>query len=144
MPFYALRWDAKDSSQLEALATKKAYENNITEMLASTNKISDLLSKDKLSKLYDFSKDLYKEGIGTFKSARENAKMTGKLLAHFLVASRHEVFGDHTFSLLGFSLGSQVVKSTVNRLSKLGATDLIHNVYFLAGATFTKGPKLDE
>jgi len=31
----------------------------------------------------------------------------------------------------------------VNRLSKLGAHDLIHNIYFLAGATFTKEAKLE-
>lgn len=113
-------------------------------MLKNANKFSDLLSKDKIKKLANFSSDLYREGIHTFKTARKNARITGKLLAHFLIASRNEIFGGQTFSLLGFSLGCQVVKSAVNRLSKLGATDLIHNVYFLAGATYTKEAKLEE
>jgi hypothetical protein len=60
----------------------------------NANKFSDLLSTDKLKKIASFSSDLYREGVTTFKSARENAKTTGKLLAHFLVASRNEIFGD--------------------------------------------------
>jgi hypothetical protein len=65
-----------------------------------------LLSTDKLKKLASFSSDLYREALTTFKQARRNAKTTGKMLAHFLVASRNDIFGEHTFSLLGFSLGS--------------------------------------
>lgn len=77
-----------------------------------------------------------------FKMAQNNAKTTGKMLAHFLVSSRGDIFGEQTFSLMGFSLGSQVVKSCVNRLAKLDQSDIIHNVYFLAGATYTKNEKL--
>lgn len=43
---------------------------------------------------------------------------------------------------MGFSLGSQVCKSCINRLAKMGHNDLIHNVYFLAGATYIKEAKL--
>lgn len=66
------------------------------------------------------------------------------MLAHFLALNREQspFFGDHTFTLLGFSLGSQVCKSTINRLKKLGQYRLIHNVYFMAGATMIKKHKL--
>ena len=62
--------------------------------------------------------------------------MSGKLLAHFLM--RNESFRGQTVTLVGFSLGTQVCKSCVNRLAKLNCNDLVHNVYFLAGATFIK------
>jgi Protein of unknown function (DUF726) len=44
-------------------------------------------------------------------------------------------FSTHTVSLIGFSLGSQVIKSTLKTLHRIGATDIIHNVHFLGGAT---------
>jgi hypothetical protein len=67
--------------------------------------------------------------------------MAGKMLAHFLQSGT--VFDEHhTFSIMGFSLGSQVAKSCINRLHKLGRTDSIHNVYFLAGATFIRQEKI--
>ena len=62
------------------------------------------------------------KGTKTFLEARENAKNAGKLLAYFLALGRNgsPLFGDHTFSIMGFSLGSQVAKSTLNRLRKIG------------------------
>ena len=38
-------------------------------------------------------------------------------------------------SLIGFSLGSQVIKSCIKCLNKIGAKDIIHQVTFLGGAT---------
>ena len=101
---------------------------------------SDLFSVQNLTSMASFLKNTVSDGKQTFKEARQNAKITGKLLAHFL-ALRPEyspVFGDHTFSLMGFSLGSQVCKSTINRQKKLGEENLVHNVYFMAGATYIK------
>ena len=34
-------------------------------------------------------------------------------------------------------------KSTINRLSNLGRSDLIHNAYFLGGATYVKKQKFE-
>ena len=67
-------------------------------------------------------------------------------MAHFLAleSGQSSLFQDQTFSLIGFSLGSQVCKSTVNRLHKLGKDGLIHNVYFLAGATYISPQKQKE
>ena len=44
-------------------------------------------------------------------------------------------FSNQTVSLLGFSLGTQVIKSCIKTLTKLGASDLIHNVTLLGGAS---------
>jgi len=76
--------------------------------------------------------------------ARTNARDTGKLLAHFLASKTSPLFGDHTFSLVGFSLGSQVCKSAINRLMKLGKEKLVHNMYFMAGCTYMKREKSQE
>jgi hypothetical protein len=37
-----------------------------------------------------------------------------------------------------------VCKSCINRLAKMGQSEMIHNVYFLAGATYTRETKMDE
>ena len=95
-----------------------------------------------MSTLASYVSSVAMDGVETFKTARNNAKVTGKMIAHFL-ASKGHIFGNQTVSLMGFSLGSQVCKSTINRLSKLGINDLVQNVYLLAGATYIKTSKLD-
>lgn len=76
--------------------------------------------------------------------------MSGKVLAHFLSAAstckdEGSLFQGCTFSLFGFSLGSQIAKSCINRLQKIGnQEDLIHNTYFMAGATFIKNEKQER
>ena len=60
-------------------------------------------------------------------------KITGKILAHFL-SEHSDTFQGQSVSLVGYSLGCQVLKSTLNRLNKLNVRNLVHNVYFLAGA----------
>jgi hypothetical protein len=55
-----------------------------------------------------FLKDKYDKLIDSFKRAKVNAKMTGKLLACSL-ALRYP-FENHTVSLIAFSLGCEVVK----------------------------------
>ena len=49
--------------------------------------------------------------------------MTGKLLAVALALGFP--FTTQTISLIGFSLGSQVIKSTLKTLHKIGVHDLI-------------------
>ncbi len=70
-----------------------------------------------------------------FKKARNNAKLTGKVLGHFL--AQNALFDSQSISLIGFSLGSQVIKSCLNTLAKLDISQSpINNVYFLGGATY--------
>ena len=112
-------------------------------VLSSVSTFSDLFSASNMASLGKFIGDSVSNGAETFKVARENAKITGKLLAHFLALDRDHspIFGDQTFSLMGFSLGGQVCKSAINRLNKLGKNKLIHNAYFMAGATYIRRSK---
>ena len=120
-PLYTVRWEAKDTTQLTGDATRAAARH-LAPALANTRKPADLLTASNLSNIAKFIGGAVNNGAGTFKAARTNARVTGKLLAHFLAleSEKSPLFGDHTFSLMGFSLGSQVVKSCVNRLKKLG------------------------
>lgn len=106
MPFYALRWESQDPESLEKITRANADKNNLADIISTTNKFSDLFSASKLKKMASFAQDQYTEGVNVFKGARYNAKTTGKMLAHFLISSRNDIFGDQTFSLMGFSLGS--------------------------------------
>lgn len=67
-----------------------------------------------------------------FKYAKTNAKMTGKLLAYTLAIGYP--FPTQSVSLVGFSLGNQVIKTCLKELSKLQATHIIHNITFLGAA----------
>ena len=67
-----------------------------------------------------------------FKDSKANAKLAGMLLACTLAL--RDPFRGQSISLVGFSLGSQVIKSCLKTLLFLGATDLIHNVTFLGAA----------
>jgi hypothetical protein len=90
-----------------------------------------------MTKFLQFAQGYTQDTATVFKTARNNARISGKMLAHSLQSGT--VFDEHTtFTLMGFSLGSQVVKSCINRLHKLGKHDLIHNVQFLAGATYIR------
>ena len=55
--------------------------------------------------------------MALFKKARNNAKLTGKVLGHFL--AQNTLFDSQSISLIGFSLGSQVIKSCLNTIEKL-------------------------
>ena len=116
---------------------EKAEQTNIMSLAQNVSSVKDLFTAKNVTTLASYVGNVTMDSLDTFKTARNNAKITGKHLAHFLACKGH-IFSDHTFSLMGFSLGSQVCKSTLNRLCKLGKTDLIHNAYLLAGATYIK------
>ena len=106
--------------------------------------ISEIFSAENINSIGRFVGGSISNGAETFKSARENAKVAGKLLAYFLALGRDKspLFGDHTFTLIGFSLGGQLVKSAVNRLKKLGCENILHNLYFMAGGTYIRREKV--
>ena len=68
-----------------------------------------------------------------FKDAIKKAKLTGRLVAISLALGFP--FTTQTISMVGFSLGTQVIKSCLSTLYKLGAHDIINNVTLLAGAS---------
>lgn len=137
LPLYQIRWQSSTQDDIHNIVAEKAQENKLNEMASSVTSFKSLFTAKNVGTLANYVGGVIMDSTDTFKTARNNARITGKLLAHFLSSEGH-IFGDHTFSLIGFSLGSQVVKSTINRLSKIGKTNLIHNAYFLAGATYVK------
>lgn len=86
-------------------------------------------------------KQTFDDGTGLFKKARENAKLTGKILGQFLAHNFH--FDSYSVSLIGFSLGSEVIKSCVNTIAKLAlpTRSPIQNIYLLGGATYIREKK---
>ena len=119
LPLYQVCWESKDYGELENIVKEKAQENDLMEVAKSASSFKSLFTAKNVGTLASFVGGAIMDGTDTFKAARTNARTTGKMLAHFLSSKGH-IFGDHTFSLIGFSLGSQVVKSTINRLSKIG------------------------
>ena len=88
--------------------------------------------------LYDRFSKLFKK---KFDKGIKNAKITGQLLAISLILGHP--FSNHTISLVGYSMGCEVIKSCLLTLSRLGGYEFVHNVTFLAGAThFTKDQDL--
>ena len=80
---------------------------------SKTKSFSDLFTGEKLKTLGSFVAKTTARGIDTFGEARENAKITGKMLAHFLDGlpdhsnlNGSRLLGRQTFSLIGFSLGA--------------------------------------
>ena len=130
-------------TQIENMCLDEAKQN-LTPILSGNKGWGSLFSKENLDNLGTFLMKTSNKGYGEFMEARSNARITGKLLAHLLASKTSPLFGDQTFSLVGFSLGAQVCKSTVNRLMKLGKEKLIHNVYFMAGCTYIRSSKLHE
>lgn len=61
-----------------------------------------------------------------------NAKVAGKLLAYSLMIQFP--FKNQSISLVGFSLGTQVIKSCLKELYKHKAYNIINNVYLMGGA----------
>jgi hypothetical protein len=74
-----------------------------------------------------------KQYLFHFKDAINKAKLTGRLVAISLALGFP--FSTQTISMIGFSLGTQVIKSCLSTLHKLGAHDIINNVTLLAGAS---------
>ena len=74
--------------------------------------------------------------LSYFLSCSSYAEMSGKLLAHSLMMQFP--FKDQSISLVGFSLGTHVIYNCLKELNRFGANNLIHNVYFIGGATSVK------
>ena len=79
-------------------------------------------------------------GSGEFKTgfikAKNQARVCGKVLAHIIASE--SIFKFQTVSLVGFSLGSHIIKHCLRELFNLKAFDIIENVVLLAGATQMK------
>jgi hypothetical protein len=80
--------------------------------------LKGLLNFENVKTLVETVHTTTSDTMDLFKIARNNAKITGKVLGHFL--AQNILFDSQSISLIGFSLGSQVIKSCLNTLDKRG------------------------
>ena len=76
-----------------------------------------LLNAENIMTVMETVSNTGQETAVMFKKARENARLTGKILGHYLALGLQ--FDSYSISLIGFSLGSQVIKSCLNTIAKL-------------------------
>lgn len=107
-------------------------EDNIS--LGNGNMVSNMISFVKNTALMQNSDETI------IKDNKKMSKKFGKLLA-YIITSR-SVFKFHTLSLMGFSLGCNVIKHCLKELkiinSSIDVSDIIQNIIFLGGATTFK------
>jgi len=103
------------------------------------NSILNYLKEDYIKLITDAH--AYATSLNLFHKAKDTAKICGKILAH-LIASR-AIFKFQTINLVGFSLGSHLIKHCLKELDKLAEHNselkhVIQNVVLVAGATHFK------
>jgi hypothetical protein len=102
-----------------------------------TDSFKNIFDKGILDGLRDISKNFY--------SATARAKVSGKLLAYILLSSKF--FKNFQINLIGFSLGTHVIKHCLKELYKYNNINnknftKLKNVILIAGATHISGNKL--
>lgn len=125
---YQLTWKALTKDQVmqvyNKIVMKQGTKTVLLSLLNGALTVADIVTQ---------LPDLYTGISEPFRQAKASAKLTGRLLACCLAAGYP--FKNQTVSLVGFSLGCQVIKSCLKMLDKLGAKDILHEVIFLGGAT---------
>jgi uncharacterized protein (DUF2336 family) len=120
-----LRWESRDETFFNEIGLQNANKNNLIDTIARANSLSELVTTSNISSAFKFVDQCADDLRDAFIHTRYKAKLTGKMLAHFLASRENKLFNAKSISLIGYSLGTQVIKSCVNRLSKLDKTDLI-------------------
>jgi hypothetical protein len=77
-------------------------------------------------------KEVYKKfNNSPFKPAFESAVTTGEYLAELIIAN----FEGHFVNLLGYSLGTELIKNLLLRLSQKNCLHMVNKVYFIGGVS---------
>jgi hypothetical protein len=148
VPLLAICWEANTATSIGSVALDglKNLKIGKTKALLGGTKgiVSELLSIENLKVAYDTVKNTSNATVEMFKKSRLNAKKTGTVLGHYLNIENN--LESYSISLIGFSLGTQVIKSCLNTLAKYHKLSPmtktpITNVYLLGGATFIKTEK---
>lgn len=74
-------------------------------MIQRSNSLKELLTENNLRMAIHFTKEVTAQTKELFLTTRNKARLTGKMLAHFL-ASENTVTTSKSISLIGYSLGS--------------------------------------
>ena len=105
IPLYTLKWESKDTADVLAVGEGHLEKSGIEKDAENIKSFGDVFKGDTINKAIKLVQGATKESVSVFKAARGNAKAAGKMLAHFLTSGT--VFSEHhTFSIMGFSLGS--------------------------------------
>ena len=118
---FTLNWASKKMSELKTILLKVSFPIIIGQ--AAPGFVGKLFQGLGI-------RDNYMKGL--FAEAKKQAKLSGKLLALSLLL-RHP-FEFQSISLVGFSLGTEVILQCIKQLFKFRAYNIIHDVYLFGGA----------
>ncbi|CDW86616.1 UNKNOWN [Stylonychia lemnae] len=141
---FGVQWESITISQLTTAIAKLAASIGVNLVIdlfqpRAVNLIIRLIAKlETVRKLSPIAIEINK----LFNKAKQNAKVCGQMLAIFLALGHP--FSTQSISLLGFSLGTQVIKSCLRLLHKLGASHIIQNVTLMGGAADFKKESQDQ
>ena len=152
VPLFAVKWKSNSATAVGSIVMEglQKLKINPTSVIAGGLKggvqgmamglLKSVVSKDNLVtavQTVSATKD-------AFLVARDNAKITGKILAHYFALAPE--FQTYSLSLIGFSLGTQVIKSCINGMPKMGVEGKtqIQNVYLLGGAAYVRQTKAEN
>jgi hypothetical protein len=124
---FALRWESKKQEDLWAATGKLGLGIGAHVALTYATGGAITLLRGAL-----LGAQVSKEYHGIFDDTKRMAKFSGCLLGCMLAIGYP--FYSQSVSLLGFSLGCQVIKSCLKTMHKLEANDVIHNVTFMGAA----------
>ena len=128
MDYYFYQWHSGDDSSSSMNILRKSFKDEVALFVKSFN------SKDYDFNLFQLREKKAKDYLLINKA---KAKLAGKFLA-LTIASR-SVFKFHTISLIGFSLGCEVIKSCLQEIYKIvndydySANEIIQNIVFIGG-----------
>ena len=86
IPLFVLRWESRDMEGIYNMCLEKADKNDIINIMQKSSSLSELITTTHLRTAYTFAKQCGDDFINTFIHTRFKAKLTGKMLAHFLAA----------------------------------------------------------
>ena len=143
---YALNWEAKNKKEIVLQGGKAIVKNlafnsllkGVKKGLKFGGKATGKIGKaGAVASGVMAAATIYNESTNIFMDAKQKAKIAGKMLACALAMSYP--FETQSITLVGFSLGTQVIKSCLKTLHSIGAlskgqNSIIQNVVLMGGA----------
>jgi hypothetical protein len=136
LPIYSYRW--KSEKMMSLIKPFASYKSLASFMVKKSMQLLSLVQQG--SELIGAYQKMFTDSM-------KNAKCAGRILAHSLMIQFP--FRNQSISLIGFSLGTQVIKSWLkelhrfkaNNISKSFLSSIVNNVYFLGGAVNSSNHK---
>ena len=84
LPLYGLRWEAKEAIEILEETKKSAAKVGLFNAAREISSFKDIFTAKNLTTLASFVSSSVGGAYEKFSEARTNARMTGKMLAHYL------------------------------------------------------------